>query len=194
MVATFDFSNFKDFKAPELKKGDGSAALLPWDGLTRVKIEKAEPGVSQAGNETLKLVMKVHEETLDGNPVTGTLYNTMPISGVDSRGEPNARRFFLFLLSAGIEEAELTQMAEAGEQVTLVDLCDRLVKQNNVAYARVEARVTSSGKNRSDVKGFITQGLYEIESKAGNARNFRHHEPVAAAPAEASMPKSGFLA
>lgn len=159
--------NFADALNYEPYQGDGSAVLLPQDGMFQVKITKFKTGTSPAGNKTVKLVLALAE-----TDVSGTLYSDIPVTGKRSDGKLNVEKFFDVLISAGQTLDQLKAAGQAGKSGDIGTIIQGLIDNGTVLIVDVEAS-THKGRTSSKVQNFVSPKRFSDAKTAGNHRRTR---------------------
>lgn len=146
--------------------GDGTAVLLPFDGVVKAKITKITSGKSSSGNDTVKIVMAVTEEGLGG-----TLYADIPVSGSrKDNGEPNFHRFLDVLSSAGWSMQRINQIVGNKEKIKLSSITQQLLAESPTVC--VDTRADDyKGRVTSKVGNFVTPAQYEKMKPARRPRS-----------------------
>lgn len=162
LLALFDADAEDNKQRTPERKSYGPQALLPFDGLVRVRPVDMYTSQSKAGNAKFVAVWRVDDE-YQGQPIQGILYDHIAYTGTKSDGTPNALKVVHLLRSAGA-----TMPAGKIEPAAIIELFMKAEQ----AYVNVSAE-EFNGKWSSKVQEYVTQKRMNSELLAGTARTPR---------------------
>jgi hypothetical protein len=177
--------NFSDAAKYVPYTGSGAAVVLKFNGLVRAKIVKYEIGTSQASqNHTLSMTFSLLEDDVKGN-----LYAKIPISGVNSKGDPNINRFFELLWSAGWTAEMFAQAASNGQAGDVEAIIKDMVAKGTecILNTKLEEVMGRDGpRHQTSVTGFATPTTWNERKVSDTLRLPNGYEPGRRAPAHSN--------
>ncbi|MBO76572.1 MAG: hypothetical protein CME17_03995 [Gemmatimonadetes bacterium] len=153
-----DFTGITQFKA---RSGGSASGLLSHNGDYIVKIVSATPGMSKQGNAQVTFVCVIQDEDNKGV----TVKSWVPYAGNNKNGEPNAKRLWEVLDSAGTTQEQFAKLE--GDSLEIDQVC-ALLKDRD-AYVHCEAD-EYNGRWSSKIGYWINKQRYEDQKAVGAYR------------------------
>ena len=159
-----DFTGITSFKA---RSGGSASGLLSHNGDYLVTISSATPGISKQGNAQVAFICVIQDEDNKGI----TVKSWVPYAGNNKNGEPNAKRLWEVLDSAGTTQEQFAKLE--GESMDITEVCSLLTGRE--AYVHCEAD-EYNGRWSSKIGYWVSKQRYEDQKAVG-----AHRTPLPAA-------------
>ncbi len=159
-----DFTGISTFKA---RSGGSASGLLSHNGDYLVTISSATPGISKQGNAQVAFICVIQDEDNKGI----TVKSWVPYAGNNKNGEPNAKRLWEVLDSAGTTQEQFAKLE--GESMDITEVCSLLTGRE--AYVHCEAD-EYNGRWSSKIGYWVSKQRYEDQKAVG-----AHRTPLPAA-------------
>ena len=171
-----DFTGISGYSA---RSGGSASGLLSHNGDFTIKIVSATPGMSKKGNPQVAFVCVVQDEDNKGV----TVKSWVPYSGNNKNGEPNARRLWEVLDSAGTTKEQFSNLE--GKALEIEEVCTLLTGRD--AYAHCDAE-EYNGRWSSSIRYWINAQRYEDQKAVG-----AHRTPLPAGAGSTSSSGNGTM-
>ena len=153
-----DFTGISQFTA---RSGGSASGLLSHNGDYIVKVVSATPGISSKGNAQVAFVCVVQDEDNKGI----TVKSWVPYAGNNKNGEPNAKRLWEVLDSAGTTKDQFAKLE--GQSLDIEEVCNLL--KDREAYVHCIAD-EYNGRWSSKIGYWISKQRYEDQKAVGAHR------------------------
>jgi hypothetical protein len=153
-----DFTGISGFTA---RSGGSASGLLSHNGDFLVKITTATPGISKQGNAQVTFVCIIQDEDNKGIAVK----SWVPYAGNNKNGEPNAKRLWEVLDSAGTTQEQFAKLE--GQQLDIAEVCNLLAGRDAHVNCIAEEY---NGRWSSKINYWVSKQRYEDQKAVGAHR------------------------